>query len=321
MTAITDAPAPARPGVWARAAASGGGIAAVLVAAAVLTPQFYSAANLDDLVRQIAFIGVAAVGQTFVLLVAGLDLSVGAVLGLAMVVTAQLAGGSNAGLPAALAVALLFALVAGGINAGLVVARRVPPFVATFATFTLVEGGLAAWTQGAPSGEIPPALTALGAGSIAGIPTPLIVFVLLAAVAALVLTRTTYGRRIYATGAGAPAARLSGVPVRAVVASAYLICAVTALLAGLMTAGYSGYVDTYLSQNLNLDSIAAAVVGGTALTGGRGGIGRTAVGVVLIALLVNFVGLLGAGNAGQLLIEGAVILGAVWLGSRKGATR
>lgn len=316
MSAVTEAAAPVKPAVWTRVAASGGGIALVLVAAAVFTPQFYSAANLGDLARQVAFIGVAAVGQTFVLLVAGLDLSVGAVLGLAMVVTAQLAGGSNSGLPLALAAALVFALVAGGINAGLVVARRVPPFVATFATFTLVEGGLSAWTQGAPSGQIPPALTALGAGGLAGIPTPLIVFAVLAAVAAFVLTRTTYGRRVYATGAGAPAARLSGVPIRAITASAYLICAVTALLAGLMTAGYSGYVDTYLSQNLNLDSIAAVVVGGTALTGGKGGIGRTVTGVVLIALLVDFVGLLGAGNAGQLLIEGAVILGAVWLGNR-----
>jgi ribose transport system permease protein len=136
------------------------------------------------------------------------------------------------------------------------------------------------------------------------------------AVAAFVLGRTTYGRRIYATGANPAASRLSGVRTGAITASAYLICALLALLAGLMTSGYSGYVDNYLSHNLNLDSIAAAVVGGTALTGGRGGVGRTTIGVVLIAVVINFMGLLGLGNAGQLLVEGAVILGAVWLQGR-----
>jgi ribose/xylose/arabinose/galactoside ABC-type transport system permease subunit len=293
-----------------------GGIVIVLVAAAVLTPSFYSSANLNDLFRQIGLIGVAAIGQTFVLLVAGIDLSVGAMLGLAMVVSAQLTGGDNDRLAFAVLAALGLGLLGGILNAGLVVGRRVPPFVATFATFTLIEGGLSAWTKGSPSGQIPSGLSWLGAKSVAGIPTPILIFVVLLAVAAFVLSRTSYGRRIYATGANPAASRLSGVPVRAVITSTYLICAVLALTAGLMTSGYTGYVDNYLSHNLNLDSIAAAVIGGTALTGGKGGVGRTTVGVVLIAVLIDFLGLLGVGNAGQLLIEGAVILGAVWLQGR-----
>jgi ribose transport system permease protein len=297
-------------------ATSVGGIVIVLIAAAILTPSFYSSANLNDLFRQIGLIGVSAIGQTFVLLVAGIDLSVGAMLGLAMVVSAQLTSGHNGSLGVAIPVALALGLLGGALNAGLVVGRKVPPFVATFVTFTLVEGGLSAWTKGAPSGQIPSGLGWLGAKSLAGIPTPILIFAVLLAVAAFVLGRTTYGRRIYATGANPAASRLSGVPTRAVTASAYLICALLALLAGLMTSGYSGYVDNYLSHNLNLDSIAAAVVGGTALTGGRGGVGRTTIGVVLIAVVINFMGLLGLGNAGQLLVEGAVILGAVWLQGR-----
>jgi ribose/xylose/arabinose/galactoside ABC-type transport system permease subunit len=297
-------------------ATSVGGIVIVLVAAAIFTPSFYSSANLNDLSRQIGLIGVSAIGQTFVLLVAGIDLSVGAMLGLAMVVSAQLTSGHNSSLVVAIPVALALGLLGGTLNAGLVVGRRVPPFVATFVTFTLIEGGLSAWTKGAPSGQIPSGLGWLGAKSLAGIPTPILIFAVLLAVAAFVLGRTTYGRRIYATGANPAASRLSGVPTRAVTASAYLICALLALLAGLMTSGYSGYVDNYLSHNLNLDSIAAAVVGGTALTGGSGGVGRTTIGVVLIAVVIDFMGLLGLGNAGQLLIEGAVILGAVWLQGR-----
>lgn len=301
---------------WTRIAASFGGLALVLAAAAILTPQFYTGGNLGDLLRQIGFLGVAAIGQTFVLLVAGIDLSVGAVIGLAMVVTAQLTNGSDRLLALALVVAVLAGLAAGLMNAGLVVGRRVPPFVATFATFTLAAGAISAWTKGAPSGTIPPALAWLGAKNVVGVPTPILIFAILLAVAAFTLNRTTYGRRVYATGANPAASRLSGVPTRVITASAYVICALLALLSGLMTSGYSGYVDNYLSHNLNLDSIAAVVVGGTALTGGRGGVGVTAIGVVLIAVLVNFMGLLGAGKAGQLLIEGAVILAAVWLQTR-----
>lgn len=325
MTAVTEpaaAPdAPVRPSVWPRVAASCGGIALVLAAAAIFTPEFYTGGNLDDLLRQIAFIGVAAIGQTFVLLVAGIDLSVGAVLGLAMVVSAQISGGSDRLLPLALLAAAGLGLGAGLMNAGLVVARRVPPFVATFATFTLVAGGISAWTKGAPSGTIPPALGWIGAKSVLGVPTPILIFLVLLGAAAFTLRRTAYGRRVYATGANPAASRLSGVPTRAVITSAYVICALTALLSGLMTSGYSGYVDNYLSHNLNLDSIAAAVVGGTALTGGKGGVGVTTIGVVLIAVLVDFMGLLGAGQAGQLLIEGAVILAAVWLQTRGRAAR
>lgn len=301
--------------------ASLGGIVLVLVAAALLTPTFYSGANLANLIRQIGIIGVAAIGQTLVLLVAGIDLSVGALIGLAMVVAAELTGGSDAALPTATAAVLALGLAAGGLNAALVVLRRVPPFVATFATFVLVRGLLSAWTRGAPSGQIPPALDWLGARSIAGIPTPALIFAVLLAAAWLTLAHTGYGRRIYATGANPVAARLSGVPTRAVTASTYVISALLAVLSGLMISGYTGYVDAYLTRSLDLDSVAAAVVGGTSLAGGKGGVLRTTVGVVLIATLINFMGLLGAGQAGQLLIEGAVILAAVWLQTRGRAGR
>lgn len=312
MTAATGTPAhtAARPVGWARIAASSGGLALVLIAAAVLTPQFYTGGNLNDLLRQIAFLGVAAIGQTFVLLVAGIDLSVGAVMGLAMVVSAQLTGGGDRLLPVALLVAVALGLGAGLMNAGLVVTRRVPPFVATFATFTLVAGGLSAWTKGAPSGTIPPALAWLGAKSVLGVPTPIVIFLALLAVAAFTLNRTTYGRRIYATGANPSALRLSGVPTRAITASAYVVCALLALLSGLMT---SGYVDNYLSQNLNLDSIAAAVVGGTALTGGKGGVGVTTIGVVLIAVLALVGGFHGLLVTRARMVPFVVTLGTFYL--------
>jgi ribose transport system permease protein len=292
--------------------ASVAGIALVLLAAAVFTPQFYSPQNLMNLSRQAGFLGVVALGQTFVLLVGGIDLSVGAMQGLAMVVLAQITRGRDAAIWPAIALALGAGVAVGLLNAGLVLGRRVPPFVATFATFVLVEGLLLLWTGGAPSGSIPPGVRALGAGTLGPIPTPPLIALVLMAAAAFALTRTSYGLALYATGANRLAAAMSGVPVRWVIASTYVVCALLAVLAGLMISGYVGYVDTYLTQSLNLDSIAAAVVGGTTLLGGRGGVLRTLTGVILISVLVNFMVNLNAGQAGQLLIEGlAIVLAAV----------
>jgi ribose/xylose/arabinose/galactoside ABC-type transport system permease subunit len=192
----------------------------------------------------------------------------------------------------------------------------VPPFVATFATFVLVQGAITAATRGAPSGEIPDALAPLGADRIAGIPVPLYVFAALAAVTGLVLARGSAGRRVYASGANPRAAALSGIRVGRVVAAAYLISAALAVLAGLVDAAYVGHVDAQLSRSLNLDSVAAAVIGGVALTGGEGTVAQTAIGCVLLAVLLVWMLELGAGAGGQLAVEGAVILLAVWLQRR-----
>lgn len=305
----------------AQVAVSLAGLSVVLLLAAILTPPFYSQANLILVLSQIGFIGVTAIGQTLVLLVAGIDLSVGAVMGLTMVTIAVVTGGNGGRLVLAILVAFGFGALVGAANAFLTTIRHVPPFIATFATFILVEGGLLAWTKGAPSGKIPSALDPLGAGTAAGVPIPAIIFGLALTVSALILGRTTYGRRIYATGSNQAASRLAGVPTKLIVASTYVACALFAVLAGLMISGYIGYVDNQLIGTLNLDSIAAAVVGGTSLVGGRGGVLRSTVGVLLIACLDSFMVLVNAGNAGQLIIEGLIILGAVWLQAHPGIAR
>lgn len=308
---------PAWRGMAAQFAATAGGLVAILIVAAILTPPFYSAANLTLILIQVGFIGVTGIGQTLVLLVGGIDLSVGAVIGLTMVTVAVATGGQGGRLGTAIALAFGLGLLVGVVNALLAAIRRVPAFIATFATFILAEGVLLAWTKGAPSGQIPASLGTIGAGKAAGIPVPALIFAVLLALSAFTLTRTTYGRRIYATGSNQVAARLAGIPTTVIVASAYVASAACAVVAGLLISGYTGYVDNQLIGSLNLDSIAAAVVGGTSLAGGRGGVGRTTVGVILIACLQSFMLLLNAGNAGKLIIEGAVILGAVWLQARQ----
>jgi ribose/xylose/arabinose/galactoside ABC-type transport system permease subunit len=297
------------------------GLGIVLVVAAVTTPDFYNHANLTLVLFEAGLIGVTAVGQTFVLLAAGIDLSVGAVIGLTTVIVAAQTDGRAGPLPGAIALAVLAGLGVGAVNAVLVVLRRVPPFVATFAMFVLVQGAITAATHGAPSGDIPTALAPLGSNRLAGIPVPMWLFAGVAALSAVVLARTTAGRRLYATGANPRAAALSGIRIGWVITSAYLISALLAVFGGLIDAAYVGHVDAELSRSLNLDSIAAAVIGGVALTGGQGHIGQTAAGVLLLAVLLVWMLQLGAGAGGQLAVEGAAILLAAWLQQRSSWTR
>lgn len=289
------------------------GLLLVLLLALVTTPGFFRPEVLALVLFQVGLIGVTALGQTMVLLVGGIDLSVGAVIGLTTVIVASYSGGLDDRLGAAVLLAAAAGLVVGAVNAGLVLLRRVPPFVATFATFVLVQGAITAWTRGAPSGAIPAGLAPLGTGRLLGVPVPAWLFVALALVVGVLLAGTGFGRRVYATGANRAATALSGVRTGWVIASCYLGCAGLAVLAGLINAGYIGYVDARLSRTLDLNSIAAAVIGGIALTGGRGRVGQTVTGVLLLAVLLTWLVQLGAGPGAQLVVEGIVILVAVWL--------
>jgi ribose/xylose/arabinose/galactoside ABC-type transport system permease subunit len=289
------------------------GLLALLVVAAVTTPDFYRASVLQLVLFQVGLIGVTAVGQTFVLLAGGIDLSIGAVVGLTTVIVASWSDGANSKLLAAVVLAAAAGLLVGALNAALVVLRNVPPFVATFAGFVLVAGVIVAWTQGAPSGSIPGDLQWWGAGKLLGIPVPTWIFAVAAGASAVVLGRTTIGRRIYATGLNPRATALSGIRTSRVTAGCYLASSLLAVVGGLISAGYIGYVDAQVSRTLDLNSIAAAVIGGVALTGGRGRMGQTVVGVLLLAVLLTWLVQLGAGPGAQLIVSGAVILGAVSL--------
>lgn len=294
------------------------GLVTVLVLAAVTTPQLYSPDVLRLVAFQIAIIGIAALGQTLVLLTGGIDLSISAAMALTSVVLAVTTAGADDRLATGLAASLLGGLVLGLVNGGLVVLRGVPPFVATFASFVLVQGLIIAWTGGAPSGRIPESLGWLGQGRVLGeVPVPLVVFVLLAVVVGIVLERSTAGRRVYATGLNRDAARLSGIRTGVVVTACYVGSSLLGVVAGMVNAGFIGYVDAALVRSLNLDSIAAAVIGGIALAGGRGRIGNAIIGVVMLAVLLTWLIQLGAGGGAKLIVSGAVIVLAVFVQGRQ----
>lgn len=287
------------------------GLVIVVVAALIVAPDFFAPGNLSNLSRQAAILAVVAAGQTLVLLVRGVDLSVGATITLSMVIVARVSEGSNDRLLFAIFVALLAGVAIGLVNAFLVVVRRVPPFVATIATTVLILGVQTAWTQGVPGGSVPPFLATVGTNRVFGLPLPTLIAGTVLLGLGLILAKTVWGRWMYATGGNPEAARLSGVPTARVTVSAYVACAVLAVIAALLLGGYIGYVDGYLGVGYDLDSIAAAVIGGTSFAGGVGGIGRSVIGAFVIASALNMIVLSGADEWLQLVVKGTIIAVAV----------
>ncbi len=287
-------------------------LAILLVLALILTPNLYSQSTLIVLLKQAAQLGIIAIGQTMVLLVAGLDLSIGAVVFLTSIIIARVSNGDNNMLPLAFLIALVFGAIIGLVNGFLITKRRVPPFVATLSILILVQGAVQAYTLGVPGGFVPEALGVVNQSS--GIfSIPLALWIGLNVIFGVILYATPYGRRIYAVGSNPETARLSGLDVDWLKISVYIVCSLLVVIAGIILTGYVGYVDRTIASGFDLDSIAAAVVGGTAFTGGRGSLLGTVAGVVLIQVLSTMALLLGLNIQLQLIIKGVVILAAVAL--------
>jgi ribose/xylose/arabinose/galactoside ABC-type transport system permease subunit len=290
---------------------------AVVVIGILFATNFFSVGNFSNLSRQVGFLSVVALGQMTVLLVRGIDLSVGALMTLAMVFVARNSRETDTDAKLLILGALIVGVIVGLANAYLVLGRNIPPFVATLAMYLLLTGVISIWTKGVPSGEVPVILKQLGATKVAGLPIPTAVGVVMTALLMILLSRTVFGTWIYATGQNPEAAKIAGVPVGLVTALAYVICSICAVIGGLLLSGYIGYVDRYLGQGWELDSIAAAIVGGTAFVGGRGGAFRTLGGVFTIAGISNVILLTGADRWLRFVSTGMIIIVSMVLQSEK----
>lgn len=289
------------------------GVVVVLIVAAGAAPSLYQPGNLTNVLRQAAILGVVSVGQTLVLMGRGFDLSVGAVMGLTATVITQASGFHGRTAWLAFLLALAIGMLVGLVNGWLVVVRNVPPFVATLGMLIFISGVRLAYTRGAFSGTVPADVRLLAIGWLGPLPLPLLIWAGVAVLAALVLYRSFVGRWLYAAGGNPVTARLSGVPVGGVIVGTFVVSAALAVVAGTLLTGYTGYVDQYLGSNAELDSITAAIIGGTSFAGGQGGIGGTIAGVILLTLLVNLVVLLDLSVQLQLVVKGLVLVLAVAL--------
>jgi len=282
----------------------------VLLISALLSPAFFKFSNVLNVLRAAAVLGIVSIGQTMVILGGGIDLSVGGVMGTVAIFISEFTGGSDENVAIAIAACLLIGVVIGWINGLLITKRNIPPFVATLGMLIFVEGVRFAYTRGVISGRPAPFVRVL-ASIIGPIPIPVVIMVALAVIVGVILKKTAFGRQLYATGGNREAARFSGINVMRVSTITYVLCGLFAAVAGLLLSGYIGYGDRYLGRGFDLDSIAAVVVGGTSFAGGRGGIGGTIAGVLLLTALFNIVLILNLEVHYQLILKGIVIIGAV----------
>jgi ribose transport system permease protein len=303
----------------------------VVVAVMVFVPAFSQPVNLLNVARQSSIIGVVAIGMTFVILTGGIDLSVGSTLALSGVTMAMLIN-SGVDSSVAIVVALLIGVGAGLINGIAVAVLKIQPFIVTLATMVSILGISLRVTNGGPQAfdNSSPIFNFLGSGDVFGLPGPFLVFLIVAAVGVVVLRYFALGRYIYAVGGSFEAARLSGVPTRRTLITAYAISGLAAALAGVMTASRLGVGGPTAGGLANLDAITAVVIGGTSLMGGTGGAIGTVFGALLLAVLSNLMNLMGIGPFDQQIVKGAVIILAVLfaiqatrkrISDRRGATK
>ncbi len=285
-------------------------VAALVLECAVLafaTDSFFTAANLSNVLRQNAFTAVLAAGMTFVILTAGIDLSVGSVVALAGVVCADLLV-RGMSLPLAVGGGLLVGLATGALNGLAVTVLRVPAFVATLATMLMVRGVAFIYTDARTISGLPASFALLSDGTVTAA-----IVVLIFGLSWFVLTRTPFGRHVYAVGGNESAAWLSGIRVQRVQMAVYCICGVAAGLAGVLVASRLNAGYPRAGEYYELDAIAAVVVGGTSLFGGSGSVWSALAGAFFIGILNNGLNLYRVSPYEQLVVKGAVLLAAASL--------
>ncbi|HOC44908.1 MAG TPA: ribose ABC transporter permease [Thermoanaerobaculales bacterium] len=282
----------------------------------IASEHFLTIANLTNVTLQTSVLAIIAAGMTFVILTAGIDLSVGSLVAISGVVCALLLK-AQAPLPVVIGLGLLGGIAVGllsGLLSGVVIARfSVTPFIATLAMMTIWRGAAYLLVGGRPVWGLPEAFDFLGSGRLAGIPFPTAVMLCVYAVAWFVLAHTPFGRYVYAVGGNPEAARLAGIRTSRVIVLVYVISGVLAAISGILLASRMSSGQPNAGLMFELEVIAAVVVGGTSLFGGRGGIVGTFVGAMLIGVLRNGLNLVGVGSYVQQVVLGFVILLAVML--------
>lgn len=286
---------------------------------------FLTPGNISNVLLQTSINGVLAIGMTFVILTRGIDLSVGSVVALAGIISASFATTSaTAGIAGgpypfyvALAIGILVGLACGAL-VGLIVSRfAVPAFVATLGMLSAARGATLIYGGGKPVPALTPEFRWIGTGNILGIPMPVILLAIVFAISWWVLTRTRYGRYIYAVGGNPHAAKTSGINVTRMKFSVYMISGSLSGLAGMMLSARTGSALPQAGIAYELDAIAAVVIGGTSLSGGVGRVTGTLIGALIIGVMNNGLDLMGIQSYYQQVLKGALIVGAVMLDQKR----
>ena len=290
-----------------------GALVLMLLVLAIFIPQFRAIGNLTNITRNFSFVGIVALGMTLVVLTGGIDLSVGSTWGVSAVVTASLLT-SGWPLIAAVLMGPIVAAAVGLLNGFCITRLRMSPFVPTLASLSIARSLALIITRGRPIsiyGQQQEAFLWIGGGDILGIPNPFIIFVIMAVVFWILLSRTVWGRHVYAVGGNERTARLTGLNVDRLKVVVYVLSAVCAGIAGVIQVSYLSSATADLGTGEELAVIATTVIGGTNLAGGEGTILGTVIGAMILEVLRNGLLLFGVDPYWQGVFVGAVIILAV----------
>ena len=284
----------------------------LVIVIGAISPDFRTVNNFLSLLRQSAINGLIAFGMTCVILTGGIDLSVGSVLALTSIICAHTI---KIGLPAPLSmlIALIFGIILGTISGLMVTKSRLQPFIATLITMTGYRGLTMILSGGKPISRLGNnlLLNQIGKGSFLGIPIPVWILIIFFAIFLFVLKKTVLGRQIYATGSNAKAAELAGININNIKLIVYAVSGFMASVSGLILVSRLGSAQPTLGSGYELDAIAAVALGGTSMTGGRGKITGTLIGILIIAVLNNGLNIIGVSSYYQDVVKALVIFLAV----------
>jgi len=290
----------------------------LLPIAQIVSPGFLSLNHLGNVLQQAAFLGIVAIGQTFVILTGGIDLSVASVITLADIVSAQVMFGADANVPAAFAAILAIGVAAGLFNSAGILFLRISPMIMTLATSGVLRGIALIYSKGAPKGRTAPFIQFMSTGRIGGVISALIVlWIVLALITIVVLRKTIFGRYVYLIGTNSLAARYSGINTKLVLMAVYTISALMSSLTGILLVGYTNTSYISAGDPYTMNSIATVVIGGTSIMGGLGGYAGTIAGSVIMVVIVSLLTIVKIPESGRLIVQGVLLVLLVLLYSRR----
>nr|WP_279433166.1 ABC transporter permease [Sodalis ligni] len=292
------------------------GFIVLFVLMVFLSDSFLTFNNLTNVARQVSINAIIAVGMTCAILTGGIDLSVGSVMALSGTVAAGLMI-TGIPMPLALFAGLAIGGLFGAINGACVAYARMPPIIVTLASMSVARGLALIYTGGYPVSGLPDPFAFFGRGEVMGIQVPILIMAGIYIIAYAMLNHMSFGRYVYAIGGNEEAARLSGIRITRYKLLVYIISGITAALAGLVLTSRLMSGQPNAGEGFELDAIAAVVLGGTAITGGKGAIIGTLVGAMMLGILNNGLNLMGVSPYVQNVIKGGIILAAIYISSEK----
>jgi ribose/xylose/arabinose/galactoside ABC-type transport system permease subunit len=289
-------------------------LVALIIVGWLLSDHFLQVDNLLNVSRQTAIVGILGIGMTFVILTAGIDLSIGSIVGFSAIACAS-AISKGVPWPLGLLIGLAAGATVGAINGLGITKGRLQPFIMTLGMLVITRGVTMTYADGKPIslGDKGDTLAWLGTGAFLRVPVPVWILAGFATVAAIALRFTPFGRHVYAVGDNREAARLSGINTNRVIFSVYVISGICAAMTALIIVSRLTAGEPSQGTGFELDAIAIVVIGGTSLFGGEGGIGGTLIGAAIVAVIANLLNLLGVSPFSQQIVKGLIILGAVLL--------